>query len=84
MQDRPLGATSEISRPSSTKKVSVDDFKASLPFLHDVFAEGLGLYDKYEYFGPGTEELVAEAAAVALGRLSTIEDYLEKHPFQLP
>ncbi|KAJ5150358.1 uncharacterized protein N7482_010816 [Penicillium canariense] len=66
------------------KQVSVDDFKASLPFFQDVFAEGFSLYDEYGYFGPGTEELVAEAAAVARGKLSTFEEYLERHPFQLP
>ncbi|KAJ5921568.1 hypothetical protein N7454_009042 [Penicillium verhagenii] len=66
------------------KQVSVDDFKASLPFFQDVFAEGFSLFDEYGYFGPDTEELVAEAAAVARGKLSTFEEYLERHPFQLP
>jgi uncharacterized protein YbjT (DUF2867 family) len=66
------------------KQVSVEEFKASLPFFQDVFAEGFSLYDEYGYFGPGTEELVAEGAAVARGRLTTFEEYLERNPFQLP
>lgn len=66
------------------KQVSTEEFKASLPFFQDVFAEGFIFGDEYGYFGPGTKELVAEAAAVARGKLSTFEEYLERHPFQLP
>ncbi|KAJ5826820.1 hypothetical protein N7447_003583 [Penicillium robsamsonii] len=65
------------------QQISTDEFKAGLPFFQDVFAEGFSFMDDYGYFGPGSEELVAEAAAVARGKLSTFEEYLERHPFQL-
>ncbi|KAJ5158243.1 uncharacterized protein N7500_007894 [Penicillium coprophilum] len=65
------------------KQVSTEEFKAGLPFFQDVFAEGFSFMDDYGYFGPGTEELVAEAAAAARGKLSTFEEFLERHPFQL-
>ncbi|KAJ5493858.1 hypothetical protein N7463_009945 [Penicillium fimorum] len=65
------------------KQISTEEFKAGLPFFQDVFAEGFSFMDDYGYFGPGSEELVAEAAAVARGKLSTFEEYLERHPFQL-
>ncbi|KAJ5455182.1 hypothetical protein N7475_010303 [Penicillium sp. IBT 31633x] len=70
-------------KPIVYKQISTEEFKDSLPFFQDVFAEGFSFMQDYGYFGPGTEELVAEAAAAARGKLSTFEDYLERHPFQL-
>lgn len=65
------------------KQVSTDEFKASLPFFQDVFTEGFSFGEEYGYFGLGSEALVAEAAGIARGKLSTFEEYLERHPFQL-
>ncbi|CAI7628886.1 unnamed protein product [Penicillium glandicola] len=45
------------------KHISTEEFKAGLPFFQDVFAEGFSFMEEYGYFGPGTETLVAEAAA---------------------
>lgn len=65
------------------KQISTEEFKAGLPFFQDVFAEGFSFMEDYGYFGPGSEALVAEAAAAARGKLSTFEEYLERHPFRL-
>ncbi|KAJ5780607.1 hypothetical protein N7457_005767 [Penicillium paradoxum] len=65
------------------RQISTDEFKASLPFFQDVFADGFSFMEEFGYFGPSTETLVAEAAAVARGKLSSFEEYLERHPFQL-
>lgn len=65
------------------KQISTEEFKASLPFFQDVFAEGFSFMNEYGYFGPGSEALVAEAAGIARGKLSTFGEYLERHPFQL-
>ncbi|KAJ5081223.1 hypothetical protein N7456_013461 [Penicillium angulare] len=65
------------------KQISTEEFRASLPFFQDVFVEGFSFMDEYGYFGPDSETLVAEAAAVARGKLSTFEEFLERHPFQL-
>lgn len=70
-------------KPIVYKQVSTEEFKAGLPFFQDVFAEEFSFMDEYGYFGPGSEALVAEAAASARGKLSTFEEYLERHPFQL-
>lgn len=65
------------------RQVSVEEFKESVPFMADVFAEGFSYQEEFGYFGPGSEELVAWAVENARGRLSTFEEYLEAHPFQL-
>ena len=65
------------------KQIPVEDFKKSLPFAHDEFAESFSYLEEFELFGPETEELVAWAAENARGRLSTFEEYLEAHPLQL-
>ncbi|KAJ9486689.1 hypothetical protein VN97_g6626 [Penicillium thymicola] len=70
-------------KPIVYEQVSTEEFKAGLPFFQDVFAEGFSFMDEYGYFGPGSEALVAEAAASARGKLSTFEEYLERYPFQL-
>lgn len=65
------------------EQVSVEEFKQKLPFMADVFAEGFSYQEEFGYFGPGSEELVAWAVENARGKLSTFEEYLEAHPFQL-
>ncbi|KAF2120668.1 hypothetical protein BDV96DRAFT_609818 [Lophiotrema nucula] len=65
------------------KQIPDEEFKASLPLMGDVFVEGYRYGEEFGYFGPGTEELVAWAAEHARGKLTTFEEYLEEHPFQL-
>ena len=65
------------------KQISFDDFKESLPFFGDVFAEVFSYQEEFGAYGPDTENLVAWAAENARGRLSTLEEYLEAHPLQL-
>jgi uncharacterized protein YbjT (DUF2867 family) len=65
------------------KQVSLEEFKHSLPFGADVFAEAYGFTEEFGYFGPGTEKLVACAVENARGRLSTLEEYFEAHPLRL-
>jgi len=65
------------------KQIPLEDFKKSLPFMADVFAEGFSFQEEFGYFGPDSKNLVAWAAENARGRLSTFEEYLEAHPLQL-
>jgi len=65
------------------KQISDEEFEKSLPFFGGLFREGYSYGEEFGYFGPGTKESVAWAAANARGKLSTFEEYLEAHPFQL-
>ena len=65
------------------KQIPLEEFKKSLPFMADVFVEAFSYGDEFGYYGPDSEKLVAWAAENARGRLSTFEEYLEAHPFQL-
>ena len=65
------------------KQIQLEEFRESLPFAADVFAEAYSYGDEFGYFGPGSKKLVAWAAENARGRLSTFEEYLEAHPLQL-
>lgn len=66
------------------KQTSLDDFKKSLPFAADLFADGFSYQDEFGgYFGPDTEKLVAWAAGNIKGKLTTLEEYLEAHPLRL-
>ena len=65
------------------KQIQLEEFRNSLPFAADVFAEAYSYGDEFGYFGPESKELVAWAAENARGRLSTFEEYLETHPLQL-
>jgi uncharacterized protein YbjT (DUF2867 family) len=68
------------------KQISQSEFENSLPFdgsLLDIFSEGYGALEEFGYFGPRTEELIAWAAENARGRLSTLEEYLEKDALKL-
>ncbi|KAK9240829.1 hypothetical protein V1525DRAFT_139928 [Lipomyces kononenkoae] len=65
------------------KQIPLEDFKKSLPFAVDIFAEGFSCQEEYGYYGPDTKKLVAWAAEHCRGRLSTLEQYLEAHPLQL-
>lgn len=68
------------------KQISLGDFLKTLPFdgaFADVFAEAFKYGEEFGYYGPGTKELVAWAAENARGKLSSLEEFLEAHPFRL-
>ncbi|CRG84681.1 hypothetical protein PISL3812_01934 [Talaromyces islandicus] len=65
------------------KQISLDDFKKSIPFAGEIFAEVFSFAEEFGYFGPKTEELVAWAVKNAPGKLSTFEEYLDSHPLHL-
>ena len=63
------------------KQLSNEDFAKSLPFMGELFADGGAFQDEYGYFGPGTEEKVAWSAKNARGKLTTLPEYFQKHPY---
>lgn len=65
------------------KQTSLEDFKKSLPFAPDLFADGASYQEKFGYFGLDSQKLVAWAIENTKGRLTTLEEYLEAHPLQL-
>lgn len=66
------------------KQVSDEKFAQSLPPpVVTIFVDYFKYIGEFGYFGPGSKELVAWAAAQARGKLSTFQDYLKVHPFEL-
>ena len=65
------------------KQVSFEDFGKSMPFAADLWVDGYHAQEEYGYYGLGSEEAVAWAAAQARGRLATLDEFLAKHPIQL-
>lgn len=66
------------------KQVPLEDFKKTIPFAPDVFAEGYLFAENYGgYFGPETKESVAWAVKNVDGKLSTLKEYFEAHPLEL-
>ena len=65
------------------KQIPLEEWKSSLPFAQDIFGEAFSYPEEFGYYGPESEKLVGWAAENARGRLSTFEEYLEKHPLQL-
>lgn len=65
------------------KNVSLEEFKSSMPFVPDLWAEGMLSLEKYGYYGPGSEQSVAQAAKQARGKLTTLDEFLEAHPLKL-
>ncbi|KAM7189227.1 hypothetical protein V8F20_010231 [Naviculisporaceae sp. PSN 640] len=65
------------------KKVSWEDFRASLPWIPDVWIDAFQAQEEFGYFGPDGEAEVAWAASQARGKLTTLEEYLVEHPVQL-
>ena len=70
-------------KPIVYKQIPHEDFKKSLPFMADFFVEYFSYLQEFGYFGPDSDNMVAWAARNARGRLTTFEEYLEAHPFQL-
>ncbi|KAF7933508.1 uncharacterized protein EAE98_003217 [Botrytis deweyae] len=65
------------------KQVSEDAFKSSMSFAAEMFAEYFSFCEEFGYWGPGSEEKVVWAVENARGKLTTLEEYLEVHPYQL-
>ena len=60
-----------------------EEYRKTIPFAPDLWLDAFTYDEEYGYFGPGTEELVAKTLEHARGRLTTFDEYLEKHPFKL-
>ncbi|GAB7357638.1 hypothetical protein MBLNU459_g0135t1 [Dothideomycetes sp. NU459] len=65
------------------KQISTEEFKNSLPFAGDIFAESFLYVEEFGYFGSESEKLVAWAAENARGKPNTLEEYVKANPFQL-
>ncbi|KAK4452230.1 hypothetical protein QBC34DRAFT_399480 [Podospora aff. communis PSN243] len=66
------------------KLVSEKEMRAMLPdFAADIFIDAFNYGNEFGYFGPGTAELVADGAKLARGKLTTFEEYQQKHPLRL-
>lgn len=67
------------------KQISIEEFKDSLPFAPDLFADGFSFQNEFGgYWGPESHSLFSWTSDNIRGRLSTLEEYLEAHPLQLP
>lgn len=64
-------------------QIPLEDFRKSLPFAVDLFAEAFSYLEEFGYFGPDSKKSVAWAAENARGRLSTLGEYFEAHPVLL-
>ncbi|CAH0058075.1 unnamed protein product [Clonostachys solani] len=66
------------------KQLSAEEFAQSIPVAGEAFSEFfLFMQDYGGYFGPETEKLVSWAAGKARGKLTTLDDYFERHPLTL-
>lgn len=66
------------------KQESNEDFAKSLPPpAAPIFIDYFSYIEDHGYFGPDGQESVAWAVANARGKLSTFEEFLTAHPFQL-
>jgi uncharacterized protein YbjT (DUF2867 family) len=66
------------------KQITLEDFKNSLPFAPDLFADGFSFSEEFGgYWGPDSKKLFTCSAENVRGRLSTLEEYLEAHPLPL-
>jgi len=69
------------------KQISLEEFREklfqSLSGAADLFIEYHNYLEEFGYYGRDSKKLIAWAAGNARGKLSTLEEYLEKHPFVL-
>ena len=66
------------------KQASNEEFAKSLPDeVAALFVDYFGYINEYGYYGPGTEAKVEWAAKQARGKLSTLEEFFQKHPYKL-
>ncbi|ESZ91550.1 putative hscarg dehydrogenase [Sclerotinia borealis F-4128] len=65
-------------------QISLEEFKKTLPVGFDVlFSEYFSFVEEYGYWGQGIQEAIAWAPKNVRGRLSTLEEFLEAHPYHL-
>jgi len=60
-----------------------DEYRETLPWIPDLWMDAFHVQEEYGYYGPNGKELVAWAASQARGKLSTLNEFLEAHPFRL-
>ena len=65
------------------QSISVDEFKARIPFGADLAAEALCYFGEFGYYGPNTEQLVASTGKDARGQLCGFEDFLRQYGARL-
>lgn len=65
------------------KHVSAEEFKDSIPFIGEMFAQGWVALEEWGYWGPGSEESVAWAIENSRGKLTTFEEHFEENPLGL-
>ncbi|KAG0238264.1 hypothetical protein BGW42_006544 [Actinomortierella wolfii] len=66
------------------EQIPVSTFRTFLPATMVDYMVDMFLYiQDFGYYGPDTKALVAQTSASARGKLSTLADYLEKHPLNL-
>ncbi|KAF9915359.1 hypothetical protein BX616_006331 [Lobosporangium transversale] len=66
------------------KQVAVDAYDSALPASHSkIFGYMIPYIEKYGYFGPEEKELVEWSTKSIHDRLTTLEEYLQKHPLNL-
>ncbi len=70
-------------KPIIYKKIPFEDFRKTIPFAPDLWMDAFHAQEELGYFGPDSEALVAWAAQHARGRLTTLDEYLQAHPFRL-
>ena len=65
------------------EQISVDEFKKRRPFAADALAEAYTYAEEFGYWGRDSEKLVVWSVENARGKLTTLEEFLEKHPLRL-
>ncbi|WPH04689.1 Hypothetical protein R9X50_00758200 [Acrodontium crateriforme] len=65
------------------KQISLDAWKATLPFAQDIFGDTFSAMEEFGYCGAETESLLAWSVQNARGKLTTVEEYLKENPLPL-
>lgn len=65
------------------KQVSAEEFKGLLPFAQDSIYETFMFCEEFDYFGPNAKEEIAWAIANARGKMTSLEEFLERYPLHL-
>ncbi|OQU95923.1 hypothetical protein CLAIMM_02078 [Cladophialophora immunda] len=85
MKEMAAALSTSSGKTITYKQVSDEEFAKCLPpAATSIFLDYFRYIDEFGYFGPKSEELVAWAAANARGKLSTFEEFLVRHPYELP